>query len=330
MVPLRRALPALLALLGACGGGGAEGGAYVAYVTNGVDPFWTLAEAGARAAEAELGVRVDVRMPADAVDQKRIVEDLLARGVDGLAISPIDGANQRELVDAAAAVTNVITHDSDAPGSARLCYVGMDNYEAGRLCGSLIQEALPEGGTVMLFVGRLEQDNARRRRQGILDQLLDREPDPARFDPPGEVPRDGPWIVLDTRTDQFERPRAKSNAEDALALHPDLGCMVGLFAYNTPMCLEALAVAGRLGEVAVVGFDEEEATLRGIEAGHVHGTITQQPYQYGYQSVRILAALHAGDRSVLPADGFVPVPVRVVRRADVAAFREDLRRLLGR
>ena len=52
----------------------------------------------------------------------------------------------------------------------------MENYLAGRMCGELVKEAMPDGGSVMLFVGRLEQLNARQRQQGVIDELLDREP----------------------------------------------------------------------------------------------------------------------------------------------------------
>ena len=105
----------------------------VAYMGNAIAPFWTIAEKGARRAAADLGVEVDVRMPQNgAADQKRMVEELLARGVDGIAFSPADPANQLDVMKQIAAQTNLITQDSDAPDSPRLCFVGMDNYQAGR------------------------------------------------------------------------------------------------------------------------------------------------------------------------------------------------------
>ncbi len=56
-------------------------------------------------------------------------------------------------------------------------YIGMDNYAAGRACGELVKQALPDGGEVMLFIGRLEQDNSKYRRQGVIDVLMDRDRD---------------------------------------------------------------------------------------------------------------------------------------------------------
>src|SRR4051812_34294439 len=71
----------------------------VAYMGNAIAPFWTIAEKGARKAAEKYGVEVDVRMPANgASDQKRMVEELLARGVKGIAFSPADPKNQLDLM----------------------------------------------------------------------------------------------------------------------------------------------------------------------------------------------------------------------------------------
>jgi ribose transport system substrate-binding protein len=303
----------------------------LAYVTNGVDPFWNTAAAGVRAAEKEFGVECEVLMPPKgAVDQKRMVEGLLARGVDGIAISPVDAKNQVDLINEVAARCPVITHDSDAPDSKRLCFVGMDNYKAGRAAGKLVKEALPDGGKIMIFVGRLEQLNAQQRRQGVIDELLDRPMQSLgklNYDPPGKALSGGKYIIADTRTDNFDYARAKANAQDAMASTPDLACMVGLFAYNSPLCLEAAKEAGKVGKIKIVSFDEANAVLQGIIDGHVFGTVSQQPYYYGYESVRILKGLANGDKSVLPAGGFHEVPIVEVRKANVEKFWADLKKM---
>ena len=149
-----------------------------AFITNGVADFWEHARAGANAAGKDFKVDVTVITPSSITDQTRKIEDLLTRGTDGIAISPIDPDNQGETINKAAAQTNLITHDSDAPETNRLMYIGMDNYQAGLMCGKTLRDAMPDGGKVMIFVGRLDQDNAKRRRQGFIDGLLDRKPDP--------------------------------------------------------------------------------------------------------------------------------------------------------
>ncbi|MEZ6013531.1 MAG: sugar-binding protein [Planctomycetota bacterium] len=316
-----------LCLLSGCGGGSAPGGTVrVAYMSNGVDPFWDVAAAGARAAEKEFGVEVEVVFPSPGtIDvQRQKVQDLLVRGIDGLAISPIDGTNMTPFLDEVAGRVKLITHDSDAPSSKRLCFIGVDNYAAGRACGKLLREALPNGGQVALFVGRLEQDNARKRRQGVIDELLGRPADPTRNDAADASLAGNGFTIVATRTDDFVATQAKSNAEDILVKYPDLAGMVGLFAYNAPACLEALRGAGRVGGVKVASFDEQDATLDAIAAGEVVGTVSQNPYQYGYHSVRILAALCRGDSSVLPAGGVLGTDPTVVTQANLAQVRADL------
>ena len=143
-------------------------------MTNNSADFWTIARRGVEKADAELAdVETEFRISADgtAADQQRIVDDLLTKGVDGIAISPVDPQNQTALINAAAKRALVFTQDSDAPQSARACYIGTDNVAAGRQAGQLIREALPEGGSIMLFVGKLDAQNAQERIQGIKEAL---------------------------------------------------------------------------------------------------------------------------------------------------------------
>ena len=318
-------------LLGVVGCDSGPGKTRVAFVTNGIAGFWLIAKAGALDAARDLDVRCDVRMPPNnaVIDQKQILEDLVSRGIDGIAISPIDPGNQVEQINAACAKTTVITHDSDAPGTNRLVYIGMENYKAGRMCGKLVKEALPDGGSLMIFVGRLSQDNAKLRRQGVIDELMDRAENPANYDPPGSPISNERYTIIDTKTDQFDYSKAKANAEDTIVRYPDLACMVGLFEYNPPFCLEAIEAAKKLGKIKVVAFDENDGTLQGIKDGTVHGTIVQNPYMYGYESVRVLKALAAGDKSVIPASGFIDIPAREIKIHNVDEFWADKKEKMG-
>ncbi len=302
----------------------------IAFVSNGVASFWTIAAAGVKTAGEKLGVDAQTLMPVEGIsDQKRMIEDLLTKGVDGIAVSPIDPANQTELLNQAAKRAKLITHDSDAPNADRLVYIGMDNYKAGRLCGDLVREAMPNGGTIMIFIGRLEQDNAKRRRQGMIDSVLGRKENPANYDPPGEVLKANGYTILGTLTDQFDRAKGKANAEDTLAKYPDINCMVGLFAYNPPLMLEALSQAGKIGKVKVIAFDEDDATLDGIKKGTVHGTVVQNPYMYGYKSVEVLTEILKGNASVVPASKFIDIPARQIRKDNVDEFWTDLKAKVG-
>jgi ribose transport system substrate-binding protein len=309
----------------------------LAFVTNCVAEFWTVGTFGVEAAKKEFDLEAIVRMPPNgtAEEQKRILEDLLAKGVQGIALSPKDPENMTALLDKVAARALLVTHDSDAPKSKRLAYVGMDNYDAGRMCGQLVAEALPGGGAIVILVGNLDQDNARRRRQGVIDELLGRPRDPSRFDKQDAVLKGDKYEIRATFTDQFDRQKAKAAAQDALARWSDVAGMVGLFEYEPPLLLEAVKSAKALGKVAIVGFDENEATLQGIADGHIHGTVVQNPYEYARKSLELLAKLvreaDAGKRAaLLPKDGFVDIPARKIQKANVQAFWDDLKQKTGK
>jgi ribose transport system substrate-binding protein len=156
----------------------------VAFVSNNVDPFWSIARAGAEKAAAENDVGLVFRMPdpGDAATQKEVIDTVLNQGVKAIAVSVTDPTNQTPYFknDIVSRVP-LITQDNDAPDSGRVCYIGTDNYEAGRAAGRLVKEAMPDGGVVAIFVGNLSALNAIQRRQGLLDELAGK-PDPVGED----------------------------------------------------------------------------------------------------------------------------------------------------
>lgn len=303
-----------------------------AYITNGVADFWTLAAAGAIKAGEDLGVKVEIITPSSMTDQTRKIEDLLTRGTNGIAISPINSVNQTEIINEAAAQTNLITQDSDAPDANRLLYIGMGNYEAGLICGQTLRKAMPDGGKVVIFVGRTDQDNAVHRRRGFIDGLLDRKVDPKTGYPPGDEVKseDGKFVVVGTLTDNFDRAKAKANVEDTVTAHPDIAGMVGLFGYNPPCIIEGLDRTNKLGKVKVMGFDEDFATLQGVKDGNLVATVVQNPYEYGYQSIKTLNELHKGNKSVIPKNKFVDIPARVIDQSNVEPFWAEVKERLGK
>jgi len=288
----------------------------VAFVTNNPSDFWTIARKGCEKADQELpDVEVEFRIPANgaADEQKRIVDDLLAKGIDGMALSPIDPTNQTQMINAAAKQTVVITQDSDAPNSDRLCYIGTDNRAAGRQAGQLIKEALPGGGKIMVFVGKTDAQNARERFDGIKEVLAGSNVQ-----------------ILDVRTDDTDRVRAKANAADALVKYPDLAGLVGLWAYNGPAILSAVKDANKVGQVKIVCFDEEDDTLKGVKDNSIYATVVQQPYEFGYQAINVIAKILNGDRSMIPPSKQIFVPTLVIKKDNVDEFTKRLNQLRGR
>jgi ribose transport system substrate-binding protein len=301
---------------GTTNGGTGGGTKRLAFVTNNASDFWTIARKGVEKADAELpDVTAEFKIPSDgtAAEQKRIVDDLLAKGIDGIAMSPVDPDNQTGLINEVSQKTLVFTQDSDAPNSQRACYVGTDNVAAGRQAGDLIKEALPQGGKIMVFVGKLDARNAAERLQGIKESL------------------GGSNItIIDTRTDDTDRVRAKSNVSDTLVKYPDVAGLVGLWSYNGPAIINAVRDAGKTGQVRIIAFDEEDETLAGIKDGSIYGTIVQQPYEFGYQAIKMMGQVLSGDRSKIPAGKQLFVPTKVIKKDTVEEFTKQINQLRGR
>ena len=299
----------------ACSGTG-EKKTKLAFVTNNASDYWTIARKGVEQADTELpNVVVEFRIPADgtAAEQKRIVDDLLAKGIAGMAISPVDPDNQTQLINDAAKQALVVTQDSDAPQSARAFYIGTDNHAAGRQAGDLIKEALPQGGKIMIFVGKIDARNAQERYQGIKDALQGSKVE-----------------IVDVRTDDTDRIRAKSNASDTLVKYPDVAALVGLWSYNGPAILNAVKDAGKVGQVKIICFDEEDETLAGIKSGAIQATVVQQPYEFGYQSIQLMSKYLGGNKSAIPPNKQIFVPTLIIKKDTVDAFIEKTNKLRGR
>src|SRR5215471_634259 len=288
----------------------------LAFVTNNSSDFWTIARRGVEKADAELpDASAEFRITSDgtAAEQKRIIDDLMTKGVRGIAISPIDPENETPLINDVAKKALVFTQDSDAPASDRACYVGTNNVDAGRQAGQLIKDVLPSGGKIMLFVGKLDARNAQERIQGIK-----------------EVLRDSQIEILDVRTDDADDVRAKSNAADTLVRYPDVNGLVGLWSYNGPAILNAVKEAKKAGQVKIVTFDEADETLAGIREAAIFATVVQQPFEFGYQAIKLMAQTLKGDKSVIPPNKQIVIPTLVVNKDNVEDFTKRINELRGR
>lgn len=294
-----------------------SGGTFkVAFVTNNAADFWTIARRGCEQADSELpNVEVEFRLASDgtAAEQRRIVDDLMAKGVSAIAISPVDPSNQTQMINDLSKQILVITQDSDAPNSNRACYLGTDNRAAGRQAGQLIKEALPQGGKIMIFVGKMDAQNAQDRFNGIKEALVGSNVQ-----------------IIDVRTDDTDTVRAKANTADTLVKYPDIAALVGLWNYNGPAILGAVRDAGKVGQVKIVCFDEDYVTLAGVKEGSIYATVVQQPYEFGYQSVQLMAKVLAGDRSAIPADKLKIIPTLIINRDNVDEFTTKINQLRGR
>ena len=283
----------------------------LAFVVNAASDFWKLAEAGVRKAQGELpGYELQFRYPAQgtAALQNALMDDLAAAGVDAIMISSVDPKTSIDAFNRIAAQVPLFTTDSDAPDSDRIAYLGSSNVAAGVQAGEIAVKALPDGGKCMGFVGFLGADNARERIEGFKQAIA------------------GSGIELvDTRGDDVDFARARSNVDDVLVANPEINCMVGFYSYNPPKIYEALQAAGKLGEITVIAFDEDPITLGAVREGTFAGTVVQDPFEWGFRGMKLMAAYLEGDKSGIPADALIIVPTKVIDKDNVDAFEAELK-----
>jgi len=286
------------------------------FVVNGASDFWKIAEAGVKKAQGELpNYNLEFKYPeqAAAAVQQRVMEDLVAAGVSGIMVSSVDPKNQTEGLNKIAAQTLLLTTDSDAPQSKRVAYIGSSNTDLGKDAGKLMLKALPDGGKCIGFVGLPGADNARERIEGVKETIKGSKVE-----------------LIDVRGDEIDQTRAKRNVEDAIAANPNISCLVGFYSYNTPRIYEVLKESGKLGQIKVIGFDEDPITLGGVKEGSIVGTVVQQPFEWGYQGMKLMANILQGDKSGVPANGIIIVPGKVIDKSNVDEFMASMHKMLGK
>jgi ribose transport system substrate-binding protein len=271
----------------------ASGGGRIVLVTNGNSDWWSAVEKGMKDAANKFSADVEMKRNNDGQveGQIRLLEEALsASDVKGVAVSVVE-ADAPGIADAMRKLKEagkfVVTIDSDiAPSAAetRRFYIGTDNAKAGEITGKAAAALRPQGGTVAVFVGTASAANARARLEGFYVGAGEKF-----VKPPVEV-----------FEDQTDMNRAQSLPETAITKHPDVGVMLGLYSYNAPrIAAEVAKVPEFRRKTTVVTFDLDEQAVEHLEKGNIDVSVCQNPYEIGYQAVRVLKALSRDDKATV-------------------------------
>jgi ribose transport system substrate-binding protein len=288
----------------------------LAFVTNGPSEFWKAAEAGVKKAQGELPnytLQFKFTDPSAAATQEQEMDDLVSAGAAGIMVSAVDPKTETDALAKIAKQTLLLTTDSDALKSNRVAYIGSSNVLAGNQVGEILKKALPDGGKCMAYVGLPGADNSKERIQGINDVIKGTK-----------------ITIVDVRADDIDNARAKRNVEDTLTAHPEVNCMLGIYSYNIPQIYQALKEGNALGKITVTGFDDDPVTLGGIKEGTIVGTVVQQPFEWGYQGMKLMAKILEGDKSGIPANTLVIVPTKIIDKSNVDDYSKQLATIQGK
>lgn len=295
--------------------GGADKKLKLVLVSNNSADYWYYARAGCNAAKKQLrdvDVQFHINESGDASGQLQILKKVMAEKPDGVAVSVNDLFKEIDYLDEVADQCLLTCFDSDASVSKRACYIGTDNLEAGVKAGEMIKECLPEGGKIILFVGNMESQNAIQRQVGIMRAL-----------------RHSKITIEGILTDDADKVRAQQNAKKALAENPDVGCLVGLWSYNGPAILRAVRDADKIGKVKIVCFDDDPETLVGVGSGSIYGTVVQNPFEIGKQTVTVMSKYLRGDKAAFGEEKKIYIPSRKLKQADIGDYLLERQKLLS-
>lgn len=283
----------------------ASGEKFYVFLPKGLDnPYWDECRKGMEAEMAKLGVKAEFLGPAvsDATKQVEIFETVIARKPAAIAVSPNDPNTVIDSIKKAMdAGIPVITWDADAPGSARILYIGTDNVAAGRTAGEEMAKAIGNKGKIAIINGALTALNAQQRVEGFKEAIA-KYPDIE--------------IVADEATDDSPE-KALSITEQLLQAHPDLVGLYGVTGVGVPGAAGAVKQANKCGTVHVGGFDVVPQGVEFMKAGCVDFLVAQRPFGMTAQALNILVDLSNGKQ---PTSTNVDTGVEIVYPDTLDAF----------
>ncbi len=279
-------------------------------VTKAVHPYYEPCYEGFKAAADKYGVkaqRVDPQKMELSM-QVRVIEDLIARDVDGIAISAVDDAGLVPVIaDATKAGIKVVTFDAPAPSSEALTYIGTDNRTAGFEAGKRMAEILKGKGKLVILQGGLGAANLNLRTQGFKEAIA----------------KHGPGIkvlaVVDTAGDFSV---ATNKTETVLQTYPDLNALFSVSAEGAPAAAAVLRQQNKGGKVVLAGFDDLKDTLEGIRDGTVAFCLVQKTFKMGWMSVEALLDAKKGKQLPRSTD----TGVVFVTKSNVGNYMEQMKK----
>lgn len=244
------------------------------------NPVFESARIGAEDAAKEIGRELGVKIKVlwqtpneeDAQKQVQYVDQLALQGVDGISISCTEAAALTPAINRA--VENgvaVMCFDSDAPESKRFCYFGTDDKGCGHTIMRELAKVLGQGHHVVAIPGGDQNSlNIQNRIKGALDEATNYPNITIRgVYYSKEVPQDAAAVIEQVQT-----------------ANPDIDgwAMIGSWALFTDALLN-----WQPGKVKIVAMDALPAELPYLQKGVVHELFAQQTYQWGWQSIKLLA-----------------------------------------
>ena len=257
----------------------------IAYVTNGnTNEGWTLINGGAQAAAEKAGVNF-IQLAAEKGElskQLAIVEDMITRKVNAIAIAPVDSAGIAPAVNKAlAAGIPVVAVDPGVSGADITSYVATDNIKAARVQGEWAATQVKSGDTVIYVTGDQGQSTGRERKQGFLDGLN------------GKV-KGVKVVEVPTAWDQTQ---AQNGVESALRANPKAKIIANAWDGGALGAKAAMMSQGfKKGSIQIAGFDGSPGGLDMMKQGWQQANAAQMLAKIGAVGVETAIKAAKGEK----------------------------------
>jgi ribose transport system substrate-binding protein len=269
------------------------------------NPFFIDMQRGAEDAAKDLGVTLLVQAAEREVDvekQMQIIENLIQRRVDVLCITP---SGSKEIVPAIVKAnkadipvlivdTRVDLKSLNEAGGKIATFIGSDNFDGGRIAGEYIVNALAGKGEIAILEGIPGHETGDARMSGFHKALEG---------------KNGIKIVS-SQTANWERNLGFNVFQNILQSYPSVQA---LFTCNDMMALgaiEAIAAAGKTGQIIVVGFDAIKDGRDAIKKGTMTGSVAQHSYEMG--KIAVSEAINVLNGKILPE--YIPVKIELITK----------------
>ncbi len=295
-----------------------EGPKIIAVIPKGTaSMWWEVVHKGASQAGRELGYQILWTGPEQESDREKqiqAVEDAMARHVTGIVLGPNDFQALVRPVDKVykAGIPCVIIDSAvGADENHYASFAATDNFAGGAKAARIMGTKLNGRGNVILTKFIQNSASTDERTTGFVKTLADEYPNIRLIDE---------QFTLGTVED------SRQKTADMLLRNKDN--VDGLFAVNHPTSVgayKALQSIGLAGDVTMIGFDSDKVLVEGIEKGEVEALIVQNPYEIGYQGVRLVVKAIKGETNPKK----VPIPSMVADRESIDRLKKEHPTALG-
>jgi len=272
------------------------------------NPFFIDMQKGAEGAGSKLGINLIVQAAEREVDvekQMQIVENLIQRKVDAVCVTP---SGSKEIVPAIVKAnragipilvvdTRVDAATLEEAGGHAATFIGSDNVEGGRIAAEYLVKRLEGEGKVAILEGIPGHETGDARLSGF-HQVVDQIP--------------GIEIVA-SQTANWERDQGFNVFQNILQSHPGVQALFTCSDLMALGAIEAIAAAGRTGDLIVVGFDALPEAKEAILQGTMAGSVAQHPSEMGKLAIENAYRLLNGQS--IP--GEIPVTIELITKEGV-------------